>query len=193
MRNITVRRIAITTFGSLGDLHPYLAIGQELARRGHHVVVITLPMFRERVEAAGLSFAPLHGATTETPSPELMRRVLLRPDGVKYIIRELLMPVIRRAYADTLAAADGAEILVSHPLTLATSLVAEATGTPWVSTQLAPLSFSSAYDPPVLPGLGVIAGWHLPPASIALCSIWPNDRRADGCNHGTHFGRNSGA
>ncbi|MHB8956287.1 MAG: glycosyltransferase [Pirellulaceae bacterium] len=34
-------RIVITTWGSLGDLHPYLAIALGLQRRGHEVVVAT--------------------------------------------------------------------------------------------------------------------------------------------------------
>src|SRR5262249_4169120 len=38
----------------------------------------------------------------------------------------------------------------THPLTYAGPLVAEKTGIAWVSTVLAPISFFSAYDPPVL-------------------------------------------
>ena len=34
-------RIVLNTFGSLGDLHPYLAVALELKRRGHHPVIAT--------------------------------------------------------------------------------------------------------------------------------------------------------
>lgn len=146
-------RILITTFGSLGDLHPYLAIGQELARRGHEPVVATMPLFRERVEAAGLAFRPLRAATVEGPTPELMREVLRGHRGIEYIVRQLVMPALRTAYQDTLAAAEGVELMVTHPLTFATPLVAESRRLPWISTVLAPTTLLSAYDPPVLPRL----------------------------------------
>ena len=148
------RRIVITAVGSLGDLHPYLAIARELQNRGHRPVVATLPLFRERVEAAGLEFHPLRGSTVQEPSPELIARVVGGRRGVEYIIRELILPAVRTAYEDTCAASDGADLLVSHPLTVATRLVAETRHIPWVSTQLAPMSMMSAHDPPILPGLG---------------------------------------
>ena len=43
-------KILITTAGSLGDLHPYLAIALGLRQRGHEVVVGTCPRYRQTVE-----------------------------------------------------------------------------------------------------------------------------------------------
>src|SRR5262249_10311856 len=68
-----------------------------------------------------------------------------------FVIRELMMPALRESYDDTLAAADGADLLVSHMLTFTTRLAAEKKGIPWASTFLQPLGFFSAHDPPVLP------------------------------------------
>jgi UDP:flavonoid glycosyltransferase YjiC (YdhE family) len=62
------------------------------------------------------------------------------------------LPVIRDSYEDTLTAAKGADLLVSHPLTFATRLVAEKTGTLWASTMVSPVGFFSAIAPPILPG-----------------------------------------
>ena len=61
------------------------------------------------------------------------------------------MPHLRSAYEDLSRAADGADLLISHPLTVTFPLVAQRQGLPWVATVLAPLSFMSAWDPPVLP------------------------------------------
>src|SRR5438270_12340631 len=52
-------RIVLTTFGSLGDLHPYLALGIELRRRGHETLIATHADYRERAHAEGLEFAPI--------------------------------------------------------------------------------------------------------------------------------------
>jgi hypothetical protein len=74
-----------------------------------------------------------------------------RRKGSEVVIRELIMSVLRESYEDTLAAAQGADLLVSHMLTFTTRLVAEQHGVPWASTMLQPLGLFSVYDPPVLP------------------------------------------
>jgi UDP:flavonoid glycosyltransferase YjiC (YdhE family) len=73
--------------------------------------------------------------------------------GSKYVVRELVLPHLRDSWADTRAAARGADIVVTHPLTFAAPIVAEEAGLPWVSTLLAPLSFFSRHDFPVVPPL----------------------------------------
>ena len=42
-------RILITTFGSLGDLYPYLALGRELKQRGHGTLIATSAIHRANV------------------------------------------------------------------------------------------------------------------------------------------------
>ena len=51
------KRIVLNTFGSYGDIHPYLALGMELRARGHSVVVATMEIYQEKVRNAGLEFA----------------------------------------------------------------------------------------------------------------------------------------
>ena len=41
--------ITLATFGSLGDLHPKLAIAIELKRRGHDVTVAAMEIYRDRI------------------------------------------------------------------------------------------------------------------------------------------------
>src|SRR4030095_1566313 len=53
--------------------------------------------------------------------------------------------------ADLLATVKGADLLVTHPAAPAGPLVGHQTRMPWISSVLAPLSFFSAYDPPVPP------------------------------------------
>ena len=141
-----------TTFGSLGDLHPYIAVAEELGKRGHHAVIATTRHYQQRIAARGISF---HAVRPDGPDIEAdhdaMRRIMDPQKGSEYIVREVLMPVVHESYEDILAVARGADLLVSHVLTYATRLVAEKTGIPWASSFLQPLGFLSAYDPPVLP------------------------------------------
>ena len=57
--------------------------------------------------------------------------------GTIRVIRELILPHLRDAYEDMLAA-EGADLLVSHSIAYATRLVSETTGIPWVSTIITP-------------------------------------------------------
>ncbi|MBA4031943.1 MAG: glycosyltransferase [Planctomyces sp.] len=145
-------RFLLTTLGSLGDLHPYLSIGSELLARGHEVVVATSPGYRERVEGLGIEFAPLG---PDLPDPELDAEIMVKAmdarRGTQYVIREWMLPHLRTMFVETQAAAEGCDAFVSHPLTLATKLVAELRGIPLASVAIAPVAFFSAYDPPVLP------------------------------------------
>src|SRR5215813_8660057 len=102
------RRVVLTTFGSLGDLHPYLAIALGLQARGHEAVIATSGYYRQKVEALGLGFRAVR---PDHPGPETgpdwMRRVMDRRQGSEVVIREIMMAVLRESYEDTLAAAEG--------------------------------------------------------------------------------------
>ena len=149
--NPVPKRIVFTTFGSLGDLHPYIAIALGLKARGHEAIIATSEAFRQRVESLGLGFRPVRPDHPDWQAdPTVMRRVMTARKGTEYLLREMIMPVLRQSYDDTLAAAEGADLLVSHLITFTTRLVAEKKGLPWVSSVLQPLCFFSAYDPPVL-------------------------------------------
>src|SRR4051812_16970279 len=71
------RKIVITTFGSYGDLHPYIAVGLELRERGHRAIIATTPLYREKIEATGLGFYPVRpDLPSPEESPELVARVM---------------------------------------------------------------------------------------------------------------------
>jgi rhamnosyltransferase subunit B len=146
------RRIVLTTFGSLGDLHPYIALALGLQARGHEAVLATSGYYRRKIEALGIGFRAVRpDAPDFDADPALMRRIMDLRKGPECVVHELIMPVVRQSYEDTLAAAQGADLLVSHVLTFSTRLVAEKRGIPWASTLLQPFGFLSVYDPPVLP------------------------------------------
>lgn len=148
----TGRRIVLTTFGSLGDLHPYIAVALGLQARGHEAAIATTRHYRQRVEARGIGFHAVRPAGPDLDADhDAMRRIMDPQKGSEYVVRELMMPALRESYEDILEAAQGADLLVSHVLTYATRLVAEKKGIPWASSFLQPLGFFSADDPPVLP------------------------------------------
>jgi UDP:flavonoid glycosyltransferase YjiC (YdhE family) len=142
----------LVTLGSWGDVLPYLAIALGLRERGQQVILSTSACHRERVEALGVGFRSVRPDSDWVADPALMRRRSHPGLGLIRVAREWLLPALMETYEDTAAAAEGADLLVSHPLAAyAARLVAEKKRVPWVSTMLVPLGFFSAYDGTELP------------------------------------------
>jgi rhamnosyltransferase subunit B len=149
-------RIVFTTFGTFGDVNPLIALALEMRARGHDPVLAVPEMFRAKIEPLGIGFAPVRPNQDPNDS-HLVAMIYDIKKGTERGLREFLFPAIRESYADLLAAVEGADLLVSGELAYAAPIVAEVTGIPWASYVLAPFSFFSAYDPPVLPPYPTLA------------------------------------
>ena len=167
-------RILLATLGSLGDLHPYVAVGRQLIARGHRVRLATSIDYRARVEAAGIEFAPLSPSIGELGDRERVVRRLFNPWlGPRRVFEALVTTPLRRAYGELRAAVQGAALVVSHPLTLALHLIAESSGLPWLSSVLAPSNLFSRADPSVIANFEWLQ--RLPPSS----SHWAHRQLTD--------------
>jgi MGT family glycosyltransferase len=146
-------RIVLSNIGTFGDINPLIAIALELKRRGHTPVMALPNVYRPKIEPLGLEFNALRPDIDPTNS-KLVEMVYDVKKGTETGLREFLYPVLRETYADLLDAATKparADLLLLGELNYAGPIVAEVTGIPWASYVLAPFSFFSAYDPPVLP------------------------------------------
>jgi UDP:flavonoid glycosyltransferase YjiC (YdhE family) len=135
--------------GSLGDLHPYIAIGLGMKARGHEATIATGACYRRKIEALGLGFRAVRPDCDWVEDPAVMRRFSHLRWGLVRVVREWVLPALGDSYHDTLEAAADADLIVSHPMTFAARLVAEKTGIPWASTVHVPLGLFSAHDLPV--------------------------------------------
>src|SRR5688572_359909 len=146
-------RIVLNTWGSFGDLHPYMAVALELRARGHRPVMATMEVYRETIEAAGLELAPVRPIFPQPKEQDaqMIEKIMEPRTGPRFLMEEIVFPAVRDAYQDLLVAVEGADLLITHPAAPAGPLVGRKTGMSWISTVLAPFSFISAYDPPVPP------------------------------------------
>jgi len=140
------KQIVIATIGSLGDLHPCIALGQELAKRGHRVTIATTPHYRDKVESCGISFRAMRPDWDPTDT-RMIRSCENIKRGLEVLYRQLLLPELKHTYRDLLSATQDADLLITGELVYASPLVAEKRGLPWVSLILSPLSFFSCIDP----------------------------------------------
>jgi UDP:flavonoid glycosyltransferase YjiC (YdhE family) len=53
------KKILITTFGTMGDLNPYLALARRLKEEAHSPTIVTSEYYRATVKKAGIDFYPV--------------------------------------------------------------------------------------------------------------------------------------
>ena len=146
-------RIVLSNIGTFGDINPLIAIALELKRRGHQPVMAVPELYGPKIVPLGIEFHPVR-PNLDPKNTLLAEMIYDVRKGTERGLREFLFPALRDTYDDLTAAATvpvRADLLLLGELNYAGPLVAEVTGIPWASYVLAPLSFFSAYDPPVLP------------------------------------------
>jgi rhamnosyltransferase subunit B len=145
-------KILFSTFGSLGDIHPYLALALEAKARGHSPIIATSAHYGEKIEALGIEFrAVAPDLPPETEVAPLIKRVMNERDGPRFLFQELLAPSIETQFAELLLASEDADVLITHPAAMAGPLVARHLKKKWLSSVLAPISLWSRRDPGVPP------------------------------------------
>lgn len=148
-------KIVIATFGSLGDIHPKIALGLELRARGHDVAFCLMEFYREKIESLGFRFLPMR-PHLDPNDRDLAAAMMDADKGTQRIITGIIMPSLDEMFGDLMAAVGGADLLITGEIVYAATSVVEKTGIKWVSTSLAPISFFSACDPNVYP----ISQWY---------------------------------
>jgi UDP:flavonoid glycosyltransferase YjiC (YdhE family) len=142
-------RVVIQTLGSRGDVQPFVALGARLRLAGHDVRLATSQAFATMTEAAGIGFAPLRIDFAALMAGQVGR------DGVGSVrsairaVREV-KPLMRGVLDDSLAASEGADLLIYHPKILAGPHIAEKLAIPaMVALPIPALSPTAAFPTPL--------------------------------------------
>lgn len=143
-------RIVFAPYGSLGDLHPFLALALELRQRGHEIRIATLEPYREKIEMLGFEFFPIR-PEFDPEDKETAKLVMDTKSGTETLLTEYLLPNIRDMYDDLMVATEGTDLLIPGEIVFAAHSVVEKRNLKWISTTLAPLSMFSSYDGNIYP------------------------------------------
>jgi UDP:flavonoid glycosyltransferase YjiC (YdhE family) len=143
-------RIVLATLGSLGDLHPKIALAIELRSRGHDVVINTFEAYREKIGQLGFEFRPMRPDIDQNDQ-ELLADLMHPVKGPEKVLRELVLPHLHEMFEDLETACEGADLVVTGELIYVVRSLVERTAIKWISTSLAPMSMFSSVDPNVYP------------------------------------------
>lgn len=163
--------ILIPLVGSRGDVQPGVALGLELERRGHTVVVGAPPNFVDFVDRAGLTarqFGPDVHALYSSPQGQ---RALATGNAFKLVsmVAKQMADYADRMDDELIDISSGAEMIVCTTFSEDRSVVlAEARDIPMVTLHTYPCRKNSFYAPPgslphrwPLPGAAYRASWSV--------------------------------
>jgi UDP:flavonoid glycosyltransferase YjiC (YdhE family) len=147
--------VLLATIGSGGDVHPYIALGAALQRRGHRATLLSNPYFQERIERAGLGFAPL-GTREEYLRAVAHPDLVHRSRGPAFVLNELVLSKSREMFvhARKIIRAQRVDLVVRHLIAFGAGWAAQREGVREVSATLSPLFWLSTQDP------GVFRHWE---------------------------------
>ncbi|MCG8440650.1 MAG: glycosyltransferase [Caulobacterales bacterium] len=145
-------RVSIQTLGTRGDVQPYVALARSLKAHGHEPTLLAPRDFTAFIEAHHIRAAePLDIDMGAFAQEAVARGVMRNPLKIASIWRDMVEPMIAELLDKCVAAARGADVVVSHPKAYAAATGAEAAGAAHVLTALQPIIAPTAAFP--CPGL----------------------------------------
>ena len=134
--------VLIHTFGSRGDVQPYVALGAALQKRGVDVTITTAQGFDDLIEGAGLTSRPCSvDIKALIDSPEI--REAMRSFRGKIRAFKLRKTEFDRQFDEQMAIARDVrpDLMIVHPKGLAAVPIGEKLGIPVIPTTLQPAFF----------------------------------------------------
>src|SRR5260221_9726708 len=134
-------RWLLTSWGSHGDLHPFLALGRGLIARGHEVTLVGHPDWGAETEAAGLRFV----STGEPPRDDFVRNypevMSMKWGGLvslHTLVNRAIAPGFDHVMAALLPEARTPDAMGAHHFTFPAPGGADVTRVPWAPAGLPP-------------------------------------------------------
>lgn len=155
-----MKKIVLATIGSLGDLHPFIAVGLALKVRGLSPVLAVPETNVAKVQAAGLDAAAIFptfeeiGRLLNMSEEAATVRMMRDPD---FLFRHVFVRLLPDSVTALNRAAESAAAIVATPFALAAPIVAEMRGFPLIPAMLQPMTMMSAWDPPRSPDFAMLA------------------------------------
>lgn len=144
-------RVVVTTWGSSGDVNPFLALAQGLRARGHAIVFAVEDHLCPVVAAAGFATARLSGNSETALAPHAGELFGSRPPlfSVEAVFTGYVLPTLRTRIAELRGICEGADLLIASAGQVAAAFVAELTGIAWASITLTPTNIPSLTMAPI--------------------------------------------
>ena len=132
--------ITVNTFGTRGDIQPYIALSLGLQQSGHSVRVVTHQIFESFVKEYGLDFYPLDLDPREVLINQALSELGNNTIRINRWMQENFKSTLRDIFIATLKANQDADLMLNSGLSFAGWHVAEKLDIPALATYLWPVT-----------------------------------------------------
>jgi rhamnosyltransferase subunit B len=138
-------KVLLPAIGSAGDVHPVVALGIALQRRGHRATIVTNPLFQELIEGQGIGFLPV-GTLDEA------RAAIADPDlwhprkGFEVVAKRAILPAMVEVYRHIERHADADTVVAASGISFGARIAQERLGVALATVHLQPSIIRSLVD-----------------------------------------------
>lgn len=143
------RHLILCPFGSGGDVYPFIGLGRALRARGNRVTVLSMDLFQQAIEGAGLEYISI-GTAEDFERLAGDPRIWKPIEGSKVVFKAAAeaIPLFHDTLTRVIESPENTTIVASGAV-FGARLIREQHGIPLVTVHLQPSVFISAYDTPV--------------------------------------------
>lgn len=138
-------KITVNTFGTRGDIQPYIALSLGLQQAGHSVRILTHQIFETFVKEYGLDFYPLQLDPRQVLINQALSKLGNNTIRINRWMEENFKSALQDIFIATLNANRGADLMLNSGLSFAGWHVAEKLKIPAIATYLWPVTPSRHY------------------------------------------------
>lgn len=171
-------RVILATLGTLGDVHPFIALALGMQARGHVPVLAGAESVRPIAARHGIEFHPIR-----PDGPQLLADTGMDEGAITramasdfgFVVDRVLVPYAEATLADLKPVIASADLVIASSFSIHARIAAQAAGVRLATALLQPITLLSAEDPPVLPrgetGLVTLRRWFGPGAVRPLLGL----------------------
>ncbi len=151
-------KIVLSTWGTSGDVQPFLALSERLMKVGHEVRVCTSEIYRDRFTKRGIDFYPVGAPFDFNHLNQAMDTLVQIKDPLESTIsiaKEGILHKADRWYEDCLKGMEGYDLAICHSADVPGQEAAIRNNLPWITVSYWPGFIKTRYEPPFpIPNLG---------------------------------------
>ena len=151
-------RIVLSTWGTTGDVQPFLALSDRLLKVGHEVRVCTSEIYREQFAKRGIDFYPVGVSFDPDRLNQRMDAIVQIKNPLKsaiFIVRECILYKADQWYEACLKGMEGYDLAICHSADVPGQEAAIRNNLPWITVSYYPGFIKTRYEPPFpIPNLG---------------------------------------
>lgn len=153
-------RIVLSTWGTTGDVHPFLALAERLLQAGHEVRVCTSEIYRERFAEIGVDFYGVGIPFDPDHFNQTMDQIVQVKNPLKSAIlvaKEGILVGAEEWYRDCLKGMKGYDLAICHSADIPGQEAAIRHCLPWITVSYCPGFIKTAHEAPApAPNLGAL-------------------------------------